>query len=478
MHLLIASGLLIVCGIVDATFYNPRSQAFNQLMERRQRSIGLQYPYGYHYNPIEPSINDLDGLSEAVDSRINEYKPIYEHVKMSTHEVNSVPRTHSYNSKNSLYDSEYMTRQDIPSLFPEDSYDYKYLGSPLNKYLTNPSTTERSIPINLVAIRKTSVFGYGFPTYKSPYPSDSVTIVKLSPETLEHEPTPTTTKNPYDFLFVKLLSENQNEVKNLVKDESNYEITQETPTKDELNPFNSEESQTVDQSNILVLEENLTEDKSNSITTEETQTEDESNSPVFEDTPITNEIESNLIVEENLTEDKSNSITTEETQTEDELNSLVFDSITTEDESNSFTTEDESNSITTEDESNYITTEDESNSITTEDESNSITTEETQTEGDESTFTTSQETTTAFKRNPLNSDSVYDRDMRLKIMGVLENYLKFREQEMNRQFTTIDNISAKFQSNVLSDEDMSQPLVPKVANEAEQFDEYDSNNYN
>ncbi|XP_060875387.1 uncharacterized protein LOC132948760 [Metopolophium dirhodum] len=431
MHLFLALGLLIVCGMVDATFYSPRSQTFNQLMERRQRSIPIPYSYGYHYNPIEPSINVLDSLSEGLDSRINTFKPIYQNLKMSTHDVNSVPRT-QYQPKNSLYDSEYISEQDIPNLFPEeDSYDYKYLGSPLNKYLTQPSTQESGIAINLVAIKKTSVFDYGFPTYKSPYSSVSVwnfgskipntvfgdpqsvesdldtfrvssptvKTVKLSPETSEQESIITTTKN----------------------DELNYKTTQETLTEAELYPTTSEENLTKDESSFITTEETLTEDKLNSITTEELQTEDES---------------SFIATEEILTEDKSNSITTEGTQTEDESNSIEF------------------------------------NSIKTEDKSNSITTEENQKKDDESMSTTSQETTTDFNLNyafDTNRYSSSHDSVMLKLRDLLK---KIEDLKNKSQFRTVDNIPAKSQTNLSSDGSTNQQLEPQFANGIDTYEEY------
>jgi len=430
-------------------------------------------------NPIEPSINDLDSLNEALDSRINTYNPIYQHVEMSNHDVNSVPRTHSYQPKNPLYDSEYVTTQDIPSLFPEDSYDYKYLGLPLNKYLAQPSTTESSIPINLVAIRKTSVFGYGFPSYKSPYSSDSVwnldskipnnifgdsqsvetdsetfkvsspivRIVQLLPETLQQDPIPESTLYPNYSLLLKLLSGNPNEIKKSAKDESTYEITQETPTEDESDSTTSEETQTENQTNILVLEENLTEDESNSITTEETQTEDNSNTLVNEENPTKN-IFNFITIEENLTGDESNSITTEKTPAENKLNSQVFVSVTTEAESNS---------------------------IKTEDESNSNTIKETQAKDNELMSTTSQKTTTDFKQKDafgkhwyLNSDET--------MKELFKEYEKFiTNHNMKPQLlTSVDNIPAKSQTNLLSGEDTNQEFQPQLANGVDTYDEYET----
>jgi len=354
-------------------------------------------------NPIEPSINDFESFNDALESRINAYKPIYQHADISTHDVNPVSRTHSYQPKNPLYDSEYIAVPDVPNLFPEDSYDYKYLGLPSNKYLTRPSTTKSDNPINLVAITKTSVVGYEIPSYKSPYSpsmwnldskipntffgdsqsvetdpdtfklsSPTVRIVKLLPETLKQVPTTTSKYYPYNFLFSKLLSNNPDEVKNAVKNKSIYEITQETPTADESDSLLSEDFQTEDLSDWS--DWSTSHHGVNSTTTKKTPAEDELNSWMLDS--VTTENELNSIT----TEDESNSITTED----------EFNSITTEKESNYITTEDESNSITTEQESNYITSEDESNSITI---------KESQTKGDESKSTNSQETITAFNQN-------------------------------------------------------------------------------
>jgi len=496
-------------------------------------------------NPIEPSINDLDSLNDALDSRINTYNPIYQHVEMSNHDVNSVPKTHSYQPKNPLYDSEYATVQNIPSIFPEDSYDYKYLGLPLNKYLTQPSTTESDIPINLVAIRKTSVFGYGFPSFKSPYSSDSVwnlgskypntifgdsqsvetdpgtvssptvRIVRLFPETLQQDPIAMPKSYPNYSLLLKLLSGNLNEVKNSVKDETIYEITQETPTEDVSDSITSEETQTENQSNILVLEENLTENESNSITTEETLTipmstlypnnfslllkllrenpkemknsaEGESIYEITQETPteddsdtitfkeIETEDRSNILVlEENLTEDESNSITTEETQTEENSNTLVYEENPTKNIFDFITIEenltgDESNSITTEE----TPAEEEFNSRVFD----SITTEETQAKYDESKSTTSQETTTDYKQNYAFGKNWYlDSDEDIKIKELFKEYEKFiTDHNMKPQFyTPVDNIPAKSQSNnLLSDEDTNQKFQPQLANGVDAYDEY------
>ncbi|XP_001951165.1 uncharacterized protein LOC100160550 [Acyrthosiphon pisum] len=414
MHLFLALGLFIVCGMVDATFYNPRSQTFNQLMERRQRSIPIPYSYGYHYNPIEPSINVLDSLSEGLDSRINTFKPIYQNVKMSTQDVNSVPRT-QYQPKNSLYDSEYISAKDIPSLFPEeDSYDYKYLGSPLNKYLTRPSTQESGIAINLVAIKETSVFDYGFPTYKSPYSSDSVwnfgskipNTVFEDPQSVESDPNTFKVSSP-TIKIVKLLPETpeQESIITTTKNyELNYKTTQETPTEAELYPITSEEFQTEDEWHPMVPKENTTKDESSFITTEEP-----------------------------LTEDKSNSITIEKTQTEDESNSIEF------------------------------------NSIRTEEKSNSITTEENQKEDDESMSTTSQETTTAFNLNDTFDTNRYSSSHESLMLRIRELMKNIADQQNKSQFRTVDNIPAKSQSNLSSDESTNQQFEPQLVNGADTY---------
>ncbi|KAL4107800.1 hypothetical protein QTP88_018090 [Uroleucon formosanum] len=533
MHLFLTLGLLMVCGMIDATFYNPRSQTFNQLMERRQRSIPLPYSYGYRYNPIEPSINVLDSLSEGLDSTVNTFKPIYQNVKISTHDVNSVPRTYSYQPKNSIYDSDYISVQEIPHLFPEeDSYDYKYLGPPLNKYLTQPSTQDSDIAINLVAIKKTSVFGYGFPTNKSPYSSDSVwnfgskipntvfkdsllvepalhtvKIVKLFPETSEQESIITTTDKPKDTSHNRLLREGLNEVINSVKDELNYQTTQETSTEEESssitteetlaeyksNPVTSEETQTGNESNDLMLKENSTEEESSFITTEEILTEDKSNSITTEGTQTGDDESNDLVLKENsteeelsfitteeiLTEDKSNSITTEGTQTEDESNDLMLKENSTEEELSFITTEE----TLTEDKSNYITTEgteieDESNSIifdsiTTEDKLNYITTEENQKKDDESKSMSSQETTTAFQlNNGFNTKrySFFDESYRSKLKNIIKN---FRDQNYKSQFKTVQDIPAKFQPYfVSSEESTNQQFQPQLVDEPDSYEDY------
>jgi len=466
MHILIASCLLIVCGIVDATFHNQRGQRFNQLIQRRQRSLGLPYPYGYNYNPIEPSIDVLDSSIDIYDSKINTYKPIHEYVKMSTRDANYVP--FYYPPMNSLYDSEYTPVQDIPKLIPEVSYDYKYIVSPSNKYLTELPTPESDIAINLLANRKASVLSYEIPTYKSSSNSESglnfnskilntifinsqsvetnpeipkisspsVVIVELLPEKLEQESTTTTTKNLYETMnFIeKLLAKEPIFVQSPVKDESNYAA--EIPTENE--------------SNSMVFNENPTENQLYSVATE-----NKSDSMIFDENPTENQSYSIT------TEEESNAITTE-----DESNT-----ITTEDESNVITTEDESIAITTEGESNAITTEDESNAITTGDELNSITTEENQTENDESKPPTTQETVSklydVFNDN-WSTKSEEDRD--LKIIELIRRYQNLREQ-MKPMFMT-DISSAKVPSSLASDENKHLELRLPAIDETETSDEY------
>ncbi|XP_050056932.1 uncharacterized protein LOC114129326 [Aphis gossypii] len=313
MHILIASCLLIVCGIVDSTLYNQRGQLFNQLNQRRQRSIGFPYPYGYHYNPIEPSIDVLGSSNDAFDSQINSYKPIHQYVKMSTHDEDLVPKTYSYHPMNSIHDSEYTSVQDIPKLMPENIYDYKYIASPPINYQPQPLIPESDVAFNLFAIRKASVFSYKSPNLNlnsnilssifvdpksaetdpevSKAPSPSVIIVELLPEKSEHESTTATTEDPYEIksFIEKILTKKPFSVEG----ESNYDA--EAPTDNESN----------------LLEENSSENHSYSTTTE-----DESNVFTTENEPnvITTEDNSNDIP----TEDVSNSFTTEETQTEDD----------------------------------------------------------------------------------------------------------------------------------------------------------------
>ncbi|KAF0759648.1 Uncharacterized protein FWK35_00029581 [Aphis craccivora] len=391
MHILIASCLLIVCGIVDSTLYNQRGQLFNQLNQRRQRSIGFPYPYGYHYNPIEPSIDVLGSSSDAFDSQINSYKPIHQYVKMSTHDEDLVPRTYSYRPMNSIYDSEYTSAQNIPKLMPENIYDYKYIASPPINYQPQPLIPESEVAFNLFAIRKSSVFSYKSPNLNlnsnilssifvdpksaetdseiSKVPSSSVIIVELLPEKLEHESTTATTEDPYEIksYIEKVLTKKPFSVES----ESKYDA--ETPIENESN----------------VLEENSSENQSYSITTE------------------------------------------------DELNAF-----TTEDEPNVVTTEDDSNYIPTEDESNSFTTEDESNSFTTEDESNSFTTEENQTEDEDSQTSTTQETTTVSGIDDvLNEDwfnTKSEEDSELKLKEIVDRYQKFRKQMKPLFTTTLD----------------------------------------
>lgn len=382
MHILLASCLLIVCGIVDSTLFNQRGQLFNQLNQRRQRSIGFPYPYGYHYNPIEPSIDVLGSSSDAFDSQINSYKPIHQYVKMSTYDEDLVPRTYSYRPMNSIYDSEYTSVQNIPKLMPENIYDYKYIASPPINYQPQPLIPESEVAFNLFAIRKASVFSYKSPnlnlnsnilssTFYDPksaetdseiskVPSPSVIIVELLPEKSEHESTTTTTEDPYEIksYIEKVLKKNPFSVES----ESKYDA--ETPIENELN----------------VLEENSSE------------------------------------------------------------NQLY--SITTEDESNAFTTEDEPNVVTTEDDLNDIPTEDESNSFTTEDESNSFTTEENQTEDDDSQTSTTQEITTVSGIDDVLNDDWFntksEENSELKLKEIIDRYQKLREQMKPLFTTTLD----------------------------------------
>jgi len=443
-------------------------------------------------NPIEPSM--------GLDSRINTFKPIYENVKMSTHDVNSVPRT-QYQPKNSLYDSEYISVPDIPSLFPEeDSYDFKYLSSPLNKYQTRPSTQGSNIAINLVAIQKTSVFDYGFPTYKSPYSSDSVwnfglkipNTVFEDPQSVESDPDTFRVSSP-TVKIVKLLpetSEQESIITTTKNDELNYKTTQETLTEAELYPTTSEEFRTEEEPSLITTEETLTENKSNPITSEEfktedewhpmvpkenpikddnsiitegTQTEDESNSLVLKENP-TKEESIFIITRETLTEDKSNPITSEEFQTEDESSFITTEETLTEDKLNSITTE----GTQTEDESNSI----EFNSIKTEDKSNSITTDENHKEDDESMSTTSQETTTAFNLNSAFDTNKYlssHASVMLRLRDLMKN---IKDQQNKSQFRTVDNIPEKSQSNLSNDESTNQQLEPQLANGADTDEDY------
>jgi len=446
-------------------------------------------------NPIEPSMG-LDGI----DSRINMFKPMCQNVKTSTHDLNSVPRT-QYQLKNPLYDTEYISVRDIPSLFPEeDSYDYKYLSSPLYKYLTGPSTQESGISINLLAIKKTSVFDYGFPTYKSPYSSDSVwihgskipdtvfedpqsvesdpdtlrvssptvKIVKLLPETSKQDSIITTTKN--DELDYKTTQETPTEAELYpttseelrTEDEPSYITTEETMTEDKSNPVTSEELRTEDEPSYITTEETLTEDKSNSIITEETKTEDESNSLVLKE-DSTKEESIFTIIEETLTEDKSNPITSEEFQTEDESSFLTTEETLIEDKSNPITSE----QFQTEDESSFLTTEGtqtevdsnsiEFNSIKTEDKSNPITTDENQQEDDESMSMTSQETTTDFNLNDaLDTNRFSHSSIILRINDLMK---KIKDQQNKSQFRTVD-------------ESINQQFEPQLANGADMYEEY------
>ncbi|XP_025198288.1 uncharacterized protein LOC112596719 isoform X2 [Melanaphis sacchari] len=351
MHILITSCLLIVCGIVDATFYLQRGQPFKQLNQRRQRSLGLPYPYGYNYNPIEPSIDISDSSSETFDSKINSYKPIHQYVKMSTHDTNSVPRTYSY-PMNPFYDSEYTPIQNIPKLMPEDTYDYKYISEPWNKYLTQSLTPGSDNAIDLLSIRKQSAFSFGFPTYKFPDTLESVLnfdpkiLSSFSANSQSEEMDPEISKIPSPtVIIVKLLPEKSEKS---AEQESTAMITE--------NPYN------IKNYFLKLLTKKL----------------------IFTQKPV-----------------KDESIYAEETPTENDSNSMVFEDNPTEDESNAITTEDESNAITTEEESNAIPTEEESNAILTEEESNASATEENQTEVDESNPLTTQETITNSEANYL-----------------------------------------------------------------------------
>ncbi|XP_026807404.1 uncharacterized protein LOC113550019 [Rhopalosiphum maidis] len=463
MHILIASCILIVCGIVDATFHNQRGQRFNQLIQRRQRSLEFPYPYGYNYNPIEPSIDVLDSSIDIYDSKINTYKPIHEYVKMSTRGASYVPTF--YYPPNSLYDSDYTPVQDIPKLIPDKSYDYKYIASPSNKYLSQLSTPESNIAINLLANSKASVLSYEIPAYQSSskaesglnfnskilntifinsqsvetnpeiskVSSPSVVILELLPEKLEQESTTTTIENLYETMnFIeKLLEKQPILIQNSVIDESSY----------------AAETTTENESNSMVFNENPTENQLYSVATE-----DESNSMIFD---------------ENLTENQSYSTTTE-----DESNSMVFDENTTENQSYSITTEDESNSIPTEDESNAIATEDELNSIPTEDESNSITTEENQTEHDES----NPETLVSEINDDVFNDDWSTKSQKnsdLEIMELLQRYKKLEEQMKPMFMTDISSATdATVPSSLASDENKQLELRVPAFEETETSDEY------
>jgi len=392
---------------------------------------------------------------------------------MSTRGASYVP-TFYYPPMNSLYDSEYTPVQDIPNLIPDKSYDYKYIASPSNKYLSQLSTPESNIAINLLANNKASVLSYENPTYKSSsksgsglnfnskilntifinsqsvetnpeiskVSSPSVVIVELLPEKLEQESTTMTTKNLYETMnFIeKLLEKQPIFIQDPVKDESNYAA--ETTTENELNS--------------MVFNENPTENQLYSVATE-----DESNSMIFD---------------ENLTENQSYSTTTE-----DESNSMVFDenttenqsySTTTEYESNAIATEDELNSILTEDESDAIATEDELNSIPTEDESNSITTEENQTEHDESMpETLVSELTDDVFNDDWSTKSQENHD--LEIMELMQRYQKLREQMKPMFMTDISSVTdATVPPNLASDENKQLELRGPAFEETETSDEY------
>jgi hypothetical protein len=406
-------------------------------------------------NPIEPSIDVLDSSIDIYDSKINTYKPIHEYVKMSTRGASYVP-TFYYPPMNSLYDSEYTPVQDIPNLIPDKSYDYKYIASPSNKYLSQLSTPESNIAINLLANSKASVLSYEIPTYKSSSKSESglnfnskilntifinsqsvetnpeiskvsspsVVIVELLPEKLEQESTTTTTENLYETMnFIEKLFEKQPIfIQNPVKDESN----------------DAAETTTENDSNSMVFNENPTENQLYSVATE-----DESNSMIFD---------------ENLTENQSYSTTTE-----DESNSMVFDENTTENQSYSTTTEDESNAIATEDELN---------SIPTEDESNSITTEENQTEHDESMpETLVSELNDDVFNDDWSTKSQENHD--LEIMELMQRYQKLREQMKPMFMTDISSATdATVSPNLASDENKQLELRVPAFEETETSDEY------
>jgi len=420
MHILIAPCLLIVCGIVDATFHNQRGQRFNQLIQRRQRSLEFPYPYAYNYNPRKPSIDEILEYMNAIDSRRRQ--PIHVHPKMIKDESFD---TLDLSSLNSPDDSKYTPVQDIPKLTPDKSYDYKYIASPSNKYLSQLSTPESNIAINLLANRKASVLSYEIPTYKSSSNSESglnfnskifntifinshsvetnpeiskvsspsVIIVELLPEKLEQESTTTATENLYKTM--NFIEKQPTLIQNPVKDESNNaaEIT----------------------------------------------TENKSNSMVFNENPTENQLYS--------------------AATEDKSNSMIFDENLTENQSYSTTTEDESNAIATEDELN---------SIPTEDESNSITTEENQTENDES----KPKILISEINDDLFNDDEENRDLEMELTQRL--YQKLREK-MNLTFMTdiSSATDATVPANLASGENKQLKLrVPVFEEITETSDEY------
>ena len=151
MHILYASCLLIVCGIVDATFYNQRGQLFNQLIPGRPtplRFMRLPSPPKYRPIPIRPFY--VYDSNTYTTEHWRETIPTVDTNTLIFSRVHDIPELH--------FDFTPVT----PELIPKNSFKQNYDHS-LSDFL---SEEFKKIP-EILPTEKASNLNYENPTYES-----------------------------------------------------------------------------------------------------------------------------------------------------------------------------------------------------------------------------------------------------------------------------------------------------------------------